>query len=71
MRAHLPAFTRTEVESHNCEKSCYVAIGDAVYDVTEFLQSHPGGADLVLKSRTRRDEYPLRPLFTPSLRSRL
>lgn len=45
----LPTFTRIEVKSHNCEKSCYVTIGDAVYDVTEFLQSHPGAADLVLK----------------------
>ncbi|KAH6989600.1 hypothetical protein BKA56DRAFT_629373 [Ilyonectria sp. MPI-CAGE-AT-0026] len=39
--ASASAFTRTE--------PYYVTIGDAAYDVTEFLQSHPGGADLVLK----------------------
>ncbi|KAH8670626.1 hypothetical protein BGZ61DRAFT_497756 [Ilyonectria robusta] len=33
----------------SAEQPYYVTIGDAAYDVTEFLQSHPGGADLVLK----------------------
>lgn len=45
----LPTFTLTEVESHNNEKSCYVTVGKSVYDVTDFLDSHPGGADLVLE----------------------
>ncbi|KAM7217180.1 hypothetical protein V8F06_007471 [Rhypophila decipiens] len=44
----LPTFTLAEVESHNTEKSCYVTLGRNVYDVTDFLDSHPGGADLVL-----------------------
>ncbi|KAL8407734.1 hypothetical protein RB594_006538 [Gaeumannomyces avenae] len=45
----LPTFTPAEVESHNTSKSCYVTIGQNVYDVTDFLESHPGGADLVLE----------------------
>ena len=45
----LPTFTLAEVESHNNEKSCYVTVGKSVYDVTDFLDSHPGGADLVLE----------------------
>ncbi|KAK3490251.1 inositolphosphorylceramide-B C-26 hydroxylase [Neurospora hispaniola] len=44
----LPTLTIDEVESHNSAKSCYVTIGRNVYDVTDFLDSHPGGADLVL-----------------------
>ncbi|KAI0541416.1 inositolphosphorylceramide-B C-26 hydroxylase [Xylaria digitata] len=44
----LPTLTKAEVESHNSEKSCYVTIGTNVYDVTDFLDSHPGGADLIL-----------------------
>lgn len=44
----LPTLTQAEVESHNTAKSCYVTIGANVYDVTDFLDSHPGGADLVL-----------------------
>ncbi|KAL8380779.1 hypothetical protein RB595_005188 [Gaeumannomyces hyphopodioides] len=45
----LPTFTPAEVESHNTSKSCYVTLGRNVYDVTDFLESHPGGADLVLE----------------------
>ncbi|TRX94563.1 hypothetical protein FHL15_004515 [Xylaria flabelliformis] len=44
----LPTLTLTEVESHNSTKSCYVTVGTKVYDVTDFLDSHPGGADLIL-----------------------
>ncbi|KAI1269347.1 inositolphosphorylceramide-B C-26 hydroxylase [Xylariaceae sp. FL1019] len=45
----LPTLTQAEVESHNSEKSCYVTLGTNVYDVTDFLDAHPGGADLVLE----------------------
>ncbi|KAH7460140.1 Ceramide very long chain fatty acid hydroxylase [Fusarium oxysporum f. sp. matthiolae] len=44
----LPTFTRAEVEAHNSKGSCYVSIGTKVYDVTEFAEDHPGGANLVL-----------------------
>ncbi|KAF4470008.1 cytochrome P450 oxidoreductase [Fusarium albosuccineum] len=44
----LPTFTRAEVEAHNSKASCYVSIGAKVYDVTDFADDHPGGADLVL-----------------------
>ncbi|UPK89348.1 hypothetical protein LCI18_000283 [Fusarium solani-melongenae] len=44
----LPTFTRAEVEAHNSKTSCYVSIGNKVYDVTDFADDHPGGADLVL-----------------------
>ncbi|OAA60906.1 fatty acid hydroxylase [Niveomyces insectorum RCEF 264] len=45
----LPSFTLAEVQSHNTAKSCYVTIGDNVYDVTDFLEAHPGGGDLILE----------------------
>jgi len=45
----LPTITRAELTSHNSKKSCYVAIGTRVFDVTEFLADHPGGEDLVLE----------------------
>lgn len=44
----LPTFTLAEVESHNSKKSCYVTVGRNVYDVTDFVDAHPGGGDLVL-----------------------
>lgn len=47
--ATLPTLSRAEIQSHNTAKSCYVTLGNNVYDVTDFLDSHPGGADLVLE----------------------
>ncbi|KAI1364551.1 inositolphosphorylceramide-B C-26 hydroxylase [Xylaria arbuscula] len=44
----LPTLTQSEVESHNSAKSCYVTVGSKVYDVTDFLDAHPGGAELIL-----------------------
>ncbi|KAL1872840.1 fatty acid alpha-hydroxylase [Paecilomyces lecythidis] len=45
----LPTFTPAEVASHNTEKSCYVTLGSKVYDVTSFVDDHPGGGDLILE----------------------
>lgn len=44
----LSTFSRAEVESHNSGKSCYVTIGRKVYDVTDFVDDHPGGGSLIL-----------------------
>jgi len=45
----LPNLLRDEVQSHNTKKSCYVTIGSRVYDVTSFVDDHPGGGDLILE----------------------
>ncbi|KAJ5901684.1 fatty acid hydroxylase [Penicillium taxi] len=45
----LPTFTVADVKSHDNAESCYITIGRKVYDVTEFVQDHPGGGDLVLE----------------------
>lgn len=45
----LPTFTAAEVASHNSKKSCFVTLGANVYDVTDFVDAHPGGGDLVLE----------------------
>ncbi|QUC23926.1 uncharacterized protein UV8b_08167 [Ustilaginoidea virens] len=44
----LPTFTRAEVETHNSTSSCYVTIGSKVYDVTDFIDDHPGGGSLIV-----------------------
>lgn len=44
----LPTFLQSEVASRNTSKSCYVTMGTKVYDITDFLDSHPGGGDLIL-----------------------
>lgn len=45
----LPTLPTAEVATHNTAKSCYVTVGTKVYDITPFLDDHPGGADLVLE----------------------
>jgi 4-hydroxysphinganine ceramide fatty acyl 2-hydroxylase len=45
----LPTFLQSEVATHNNAKSCYVTIGTRVFDVTDFIDSHPGGGELVLE----------------------
>ncbi|KAH8886580.1 oxidoreductase [Thozetella sp. PMI_491] len=41
--------TRSEVEQHRSRQSCWVIINDHVYDVTEFVDEHPGGANVILR----------------------
>jgi 4-hydroxysphinganine ceramide fatty acyl 2-hydroxylase len=45
----LPTFLQAEVAAHNTAKSCYVTLGNRVFDVTDFIDSHPGGGELVLE----------------------
>ncbi|QIW96567.1 hypothetical protein AMS68_002085 [Peltaster fructicola] len=45
----LPTFPTADVAAHNTKDSCYVTIGSKVYDVTSFIDDHPGGGDLVLE----------------------
>ncbi|VDD86230.1 unnamed protein product [Enterobius vermicularis] len=45
----LRKLTRKEVEEHNSTKSSWIVIGNKVYDVTEFLDEHPGGCEVLLE----------------------
>lgn len=45
----LPTLPLADVASKNTEKACYVTIGTRVYDVTTFLQDHPGGGELIVE----------------------
>lgn len=41
-------FTLEECAKHSTEKDCWLVIHGKVYDVTEFLDEHPGGYDIVV-----------------------
>ncbi|KAI9884847.1 MAG: hypothetical protein M1823_003374 [Watsoniomyces obsoletus] len=45
----LPRISPAEVKRNNTATSCYVTSGSRVYDVTPFMEDHPGGADLILE----------------------
>lgn len=40
--------TAAEVAEHKHKRDCWVIIDKVVYDVTDFLEDHPGGASIIL-----------------------
>ncbi|KAJ5953669.1 hypothetical protein N7454_000565 [Penicillium verhagenii] len=57
-------FDAAEVAKHNTRESCWVILYGKVYDVTDFLSSHPGGAKIILKlaGKDATEEYdPIHP----------
>ena len=49
-RKHSPTnlFTQEEVSKHDTFNDCWVIYNGFVYDITEFLGKHPGGAEFIL-----------------------
>lgn len=45
----LPTIASNDLASRKTAASCYVTVGAKVYDVTPFLDDHPGGAELILE----------------------
>ncbi|XP_068219926.1 cytochrome b5-like isoform X2 [Palaemon carinicauda] len=48
-KASARVFTLAEVAEHKSSDSCYMVIHDRVYDVTKFLDEHPGGEEVLLE----------------------
>lgn len=47
--SHLPTYSRKDIQQHyNKETRIWVAFEDGVYDITEFVGSHPGGEQKIL-----------------------
>jgi len=42
--------TLEELKEHSTAKSCWCAIHDKVYDITKFLEEHPGGEEVLLEA---------------------
>lgn len=45
----IPLINMNELNLHNKPDDCWVSVHGQVYDVTEFLQMHPGGQDKLLR----------------------
>ncbi|KAH7726256.1 cytochrome b5 [Aphelenchoides avenae] len=41
-------FTREEVMEHSSTDSYWIIIGKYVYDITKFLEEHPGGSEVLM-----------------------
>mmetsp|Transcript_25734 Transcript_25734/g.70774 ORF Transcript_25734/g.70774 Transcript_25734/m.70774 type:complete len:169 (-) Transcript_25734:686-1192(-) len=42
-------YTRAEIERHNTEASAWIVAGDDIYDVTDYVEHHPGGKYSIMK----------------------
>lgn len=45
----ITSYTMTEVATANTEEKCWTVINDIVYDLTAFINKHPGGDRNILK----------------------
>lgn len=53
-----------EVATHNSRESCWIIIAGQAYDLTDFLDAHPGGSAIILRyaGRDATEEYePIHP----------
>ena len=41
-------YTVKDLKEHTTEDDCWIAINGKVYDVTQFLDEHPGGFDIIV-----------------------
>jgi len=46
-------YTAAEVRAHNTKSAPWLTIHDKVYDVTKFLDEHPGGEEVLLEQAGR------------------
>ncbi|KAK5649714.1 hypothetical protein RI129_000743 [Pyrocoelia pectoralis] len=46
-------FRREEVKQHNDNENSWIVINNSVYDVTAFLNEHPGGEEVLLEQAGR------------------
>eukprot|EP01125_Pyxidicula_operculata_P022313 TRINITY_DN9058_c0_g1_i1.p1 TRINITY_DN9058_c0_g1~~TRINITY_DN9058_c0_g1_i1.p1 ORF type:complete len:144 (+),score=38.20 TRINITY_DN9058_c0_g1_i1:33-434(+) len=49
-RLELKEYTVEEVSKHNSKESCWLIIDDKVYDVTRYINDHPGGDKILIKA---------------------
>jgi hypothetical protein len=47
--AGLTVYTLEDLAKHASKKDCWMAVNGKVYDVTGFLEDHPGGPDIMLE----------------------
>ncbi|KAH8994428.1 FMN-dependent dehydrogenase-domain-containing protein [Lactarius akahatsu] len=54
------------VAQHNSRESCWIIVHGKVYDVTEFLDEHPGGSKIILKYAGKDATHEYEPIHPPN-----
>ncbi|KAJ2405829.1 hypothetical protein J3F80_003908 [Coemansia sp. RSA 2526] len=49
-KGEVSTFTAAEIAKHNTREDVWILIHDKVYDVTKFLDEHPGGEEVILEN---------------------
>uniref|UniRef100_A0AC35U316 Cytochrome b5 heme-binding domain-containing protein n=1 Tax=Rhabditophanes sp. KR3021 TaxID=114890 RepID=A0AC35U316_9BILA len=49
MTTQLKEYTLKDVADKNNENGCWVVMDNKVYDLTKFLEEHPGGGEVILE----------------------
>lgn len=52
-------FTWEELGKHNVRTDCWLAVRGKVYDVTSWIEKHPGGEDTIVLNGVSRLSLPL------------
>ncbi|KAI5180304.1 hypothetical protein NEOKW01_0608 [Nematocida sp. AWRm80] len=39
-----------EISQHNSKDSCWIVLSKRVYDITDYLKEHPGGANILIEN---------------------
>ena len=44
-----------EVKAHSTDGDCWIIVRGKVYNVSDYMASHPGGADIILENANGKD----------------
>ena len=43
-------YSLEDIKQHSSDKDCWIVVHGKVYDVTAFLEEHPGGYDIIVST---------------------
>ncbi|KAI1815102.1 FMN-dependent dehydrogenase-domain-containing protein [Poronia punctata] len=61
----MPSLTAAEVVTHRSASSCWIVVDGKVYDVTSYMDAHPGGAAVLLQQGGRDATTEFRKVHSP------
>ena len=49
-KQNYPHYDECEIKKHCTKYDCWIIVNNKVYDITQFIQNHPGGTYCLLKN---------------------